>query len=257
MALTGLFLVTFLIVHLSGNLILLSGDELAFNSYTRFMTTNPLIKASEIILLLGFLFHILYAFRLTNSNNTARPVKYAYKDNSANSSWFSRNMFLSGSIVFIFLIVHLVMFWGQYHYGNGSPQSIQHIAENNLKVTDIQNDNATKALEEAHVHKYLTEDQAKDLAATGVTELNAVSMYAVVEESFSQWWIVLFYVVAMILIAFHLNHGFQSAFRSMGWVHPKYMPIIRATGTLIAIAIPAGFAIIPILFLYMSATVVA
>jgi succinate dehydrogenase / fumarate reductase cytochrome b subunit len=50
----------------------------------------------------------------------------------------------------------------------------------------------------------------------------------------------------MIILAFHLQHGFQSAFQTLGINHKKYTPIIKTIGVAYAILVPLGFAIIPI-----------
>lgn len=116
MALTGLFLVIFLVIHLSGNLQLLIDDEgRAFNIYAKFMTTNPLIKATSFILYASFIIHIIWAIILTVNNRSARPVSYAKTNGS--STWSSRNMGILGTIVFIFLVIHLKNFWYVMHWG--------------------------------------------------------------------------------------------------------------------------------------------
>ena len=117
-ALTGLFLVIFLVVHLSGNLQLLLNDEgRAFNVYARFMTSNPLIKATSFILYASFLIHIIWGVILTINNNKSRPVGYANVKASPNSTWSSRNMGILGTIIFIFLVIHLKNFWYVMHWG--------------------------------------------------------------------------------------------------------------------------------------------
>ena len=116
MALTGLFLITFLIVHLSGNFQLLLNDGgKAFNIYAKFMTTNPVIKTTSYLLYATFIIHIVWAIILTAKNKSARPVGYA-NDNAA-SSWSSRNMGILGTVVFIFLVIHLKNFWWVMHNG--------------------------------------------------------------------------------------------------------------------------------------------
>ncbi|MTI20457.1 succinate dehydrogenase cytochrome b subunit, partial [Fulvivirga sp. RKSG066] len=118
MALTGLFLITFLIVHLSGNfqLLLDDGGE-AFNVYAKFMTTNPIIKTTSYLLYATFLVHIIWAIILTVHNKKSRPVDYAMTKGSTNSTWSSRNMGILGTIILIFLIIHLRNFWYEMHWG--------------------------------------------------------------------------------------------------------------------------------------------
>ena len=75
------------------------------------MATNWIIRAMEIVLMLGLLLHIVQGARLTFENQAARPEKYAYNNGNANSKWYSRSMGLLGTLLLIFLIVHLSQFW--------------------------------------------------------------------------------------------------------------------------------------------------
>jgi succinate dehydrogenase / fumarate reductase, cytochrome b subunit len=118
MALTGLFLAVFLVTHLSGNLLIFNDDQgRAFNEYTLFMTTNIFIRIVEIVLVVGFLAHIFLSIRITRKNNAARPIGYAVNKVNETASIYSRNMGITGSIILIFLILHLRTFWFTYHYG--------------------------------------------------------------------------------------------------------------------------------------------
>jgi succinate dehydrogenase / fumarate reductase cytochrome b subunit len=202
MALTGLFLVIFLVVHLAGNLQLLKSDGgESFNLYAKFMTTNPLIKTVSIVNFALILVHIIWAVLLTRRNRAARgPEGYAVNRNS--SHWTSRNMGILGTFILIFLVVHLSNFWYKTHWG----------------PIDVVNYNGV---------------EAKDL-------------YKVVNAAYAQWWYVVLYVVSMGLLAFHLWHGFISAFQTLGANHPKYSPVIRFVGKAFAIVVPALFALIPI-----------
>jgi len=118
MALTGLFLVLFLVVHLIGNLQLLHADEgRAFNVYAKFMTSNPLIVTISILNFTFIAIHILWAAILTRRNRAARgPVGYAVNRNS--STLTSRNMGILGTLILVFLVIHLKGFWWQTHFGN-------------------------------------------------------------------------------------------------------------------------------------------
>lgn len=118
-SLTGLFLCTFLIIHASGNTLLFRGDGgQAFNEYTQFMTHNPLIKSISYILYTSILLHVVYTIMLTIHNRKARSVGYAYSRPSANSTWASRNMGFLGTILLIFIIIHMKTFWYEMHFGN-------------------------------------------------------------------------------------------------------------------------------------------
>ena len=202
MALTGLFLILFLIVHLIGNLQLLKSDQgEAFNVYAKFMTSNPVIKVISYVNYAFILLHLIWAILLTQRNRTARGAE-GYAVNKNSSPWTSRSMGILGTLIFIFLIIHLRGFWAQMHWG-GIPT------------------------------KTYDGEEVKDL-------------YAVVDLAYSTAWYVVLYVVSMAVLAFHLWHGFASAFQTLGLNHAKYNPLIKFVGQAFAIIVPALFALIPI-----------
>lgn len=207
MALTGLFLILFLVVHLIGNLQLLKSDQgQSFNIYAQFMTSNPLIIVISYVNYAFILMHIIWSILLTRRNRAARgPQGYALNRNS--SHWTSRNMGILGTFIFIFLVIHLRSFWYEMHWG-GIPTATYEGAE----------------------YK---------------------NLYAVVDAAYSDIWFVLLYVVSMTLLAFHLFHGFGSAFQTLGLNHVKYNPAIRFVGVAFAIIVPALFALIPI-YMYLD-----
>lgn len=119
---TGFFLCSFVIVHLAGNISLLYNDRgESFNAYATFMSHNGLIQFIAWGLKVVILLHAVLAIQLTFKNIAARPVKYAVKPGNKTSSWFSRQMAFMGSILFIFLVVHLAQFWWAMHYGTNVP----------------------------------------------------------------------------------------------------------------------------------------
>lgn len=112
MSLSGLFLIAFLCVHLTLNLFLIFDNSgVLFNHGAHFMTTNPAIKIMEPILALGFIVHIIWASVLTLQNRKARPVKYAQRNQSQNATWASRNMYILGALILVFLAIHIYNFW--------------------------------------------------------------------------------------------------------------------------------------------------
>ena len=112
MGLTGFFLIAFLVVHCFINALIFFNDGgLTFNIGAHFMATNWLIRFGEIVLFLGFIIHIVQSLRLTIENKKARPIAYASFNGAANSTWYSRSMGLLGTLILIFLIVHLAHFW--------------------------------------------------------------------------------------------------------------------------------------------------
>lgn len=119
MSLTGFFLISFLIVHVAGNMLLFKGDEgEAFNLYAQFMATSPLIRIASYILYGGIILHIIYSLVLSMHNKSARPVGYAKAYPNQNSSWKSRNMGILGTIVLIFLLIHMRAFWFEMRFGD-------------------------------------------------------------------------------------------------------------------------------------------
>jgi succinate dehydrogenase / fumarate reductase cytochrome b subunit len=208
MALTGLFIILFLTVHLIGNLQLLKDDGgEAFNVYAYFMTHNPLIKMVSYVNYAFFLFHIGWALMLTVKNRQARGTEGYAVTSSKSSIWSARNMGILGTIILVFLVIHMKDFWGQMHFGE--------------MPTKTYGDN-----------------EVKDL-------------FTVVGSAFTQWWYVALYCISMIAIAFHLWHGFESAFQTLGLNHMKYNPVISFVGKAFAIVVPAMFAIIPILMFFV------
>ena len=109
MSVTGIFLMLFLIVHLTVNSLLMVGPD-AFNEAAHFMTTNPAILVMEPILALGFIIHIIYSAYITLQNQRLRPVHYKKLDRQSNTTWPSRNMFILGGLILIFFLIHLSNF---------------------------------------------------------------------------------------------------------------------------------------------------
>ena len=117
----GAFLCSFLLIHLSGNLLLFKDDQgKAFEAHSEFMSTNPGIRILEIGLFAGFLIHILFGIRVWLHNRRARPARYRAKGASDNTTFSSRWMFFNGSFVFVFLVIHLYSFFIPARFGNPS-----------------------------------------------------------------------------------------------------------------------------------------
>ncbi|RZS99077.1 succinate dehydrogenase cytochrome b subunit [Aquimarina brevivitae] len=111
MALSGLFLVFFLLQHFSINFTSIFSPE-TFNELSHFMGTNPLVQfVLQPILIFGVVFHFVMGFVLEIRNRNARAVKYAKYNGGSNSSWMSRNMIFSGLVILAFLGLHFYDFW--------------------------------------------------------------------------------------------------------------------------------------------------
>jgi len=132
MSLTGLFLIQFLLVHLIGNLQLLidDGGE-KFNIYAKFMTTNPVIKATSILLYSGILLHIIQGLLIWKQNSGSRNTRYAVSKNP-NVSFSSKNMGWLGTIILVFLILHLWQFWFKMKFG-----TIEMVPYEGVEVKDL------------------------------------------------------------------------------------------------------------------------
>jgi succinate dehydrogenase / fumarate reductase cytochrome b subunit len=240
MSMTGLFLCTFLIVHLGGNLTLFAGDDgYTFNIYAHFMTHFPPVEIISYGLYISILIHAVYALLLTIKNRRARPVKYAVTS-KAPAKWASLNMGLLGSIIFLFLIVHMSNFWGRYKFTEGSYREYRkNVLTGELTST------VYKPVSPHFEYAVTTENN--------IEIVRVKDLYVIVAHSFSLLWYVLLYLVAMVAVSYHLYHGFQSAFRTAGWVHKKYTPIVQFTGVWIfAVIIPLAFASMPIVFYLKS-----
>jgi succinate dehydrogenase / fumarate reductase cytochrome b subunit len=242
MALTGLFLCTFLIVHVGGNLLLFSHDDgYGFNVYANFLTHFPPIEVIAYLLYLSIAVHAVYALVLTIGNRKARPIKYASASKSP-TSFSSQNMGLLGSILFLFIVIHMCDFWYHYKYTD------------TVAFKEYRTNLATGSTEPPTDYK--PENAAFEHSVTydGDTEIVRVKdLHARVVSSFSQLWYVALYVIAMGTLAFHLLHGFQSAFRTVGWIHKKYTPIVEFIGTwFFAVIIPLAFALMPIVYYIKS-----
>lgn len=198
MGITGLFLISFLIVHCTINaLIFVNDGGHLFNEAAEFMATNILIRTMEIVLFVGIIWHIVEALILTMRNQKARPVKYAVTNGNANSKWYSRWMGLLGTLILMFLIIHLRHFW----------------------VVSRFTDHITSGEE---------------------------TLFDEMKEVFANPLVVFFYVAAMLSLAYHLMHGFQSAFQSLGLNHKAYTPLIKTIGFWFSIIVPLVFAAMPV-----------
>lgn len=204
MSLAGIFLITFLLVHLGINLlVILNDDPMVFNQAAHFMGTNKVIKVFEIILFGGFLLHIIYALILQVQNWLARPKRY-HKITRSDTSAFSRWMIHTAVIILTFLVIHIADFFYKARFGE-----------------------IGKTAEEG-VH---------DLAS-------------LVLDKFELPGFVIFYVASFIFLGFHLIHGFQSAFKTLGLNNKTYTPVIQVLSILYTVVVVGGFTAIPIVIYF-------
>ena len=243
MALTGLFLCSFLIVHMSGNLQLFKQDDgLAFNIYAVFMTTNPLVKTISYGLYAFIILHAIEGLYLAYQNRQARgSQRYVVSNGKANSSWFSRSMALLGTILLVFIVVHMSNFWFKYKFGYVPYTQY----EQNLVTGEV-----ASAPFEGQINNKL-EEYVREESNTRVVIVK--DLYRSVMEGFKNPILVLFYVLSMFAVSFHLVHGFKSAFQTLGINHSKYNPLLNFLGVgVFGIIIPIGFALMPLYFFFKS-----
>lgn len=212
MSFTGLFLCTFLVGHLLGNLqLLLPVSDAArdqFNEYGQFMTTNPFVMILSYVTYFSILFHAIDGVILTINNRKARPQGYVSFKPQTNSTWSSRNMGLLGTVIFAFIVLHMNAFWAKMKFGGLN-------------------------------HTYYTTANGEE-----VKDLYTLTISTFQDPNYGLLFVII-YIIAMAAIAFHLIHGFASGFQSLGVNHPKYNGFIRKFGYGFAILIPLAFAVIP------------
>jgi succinate dehydrogenase / fumarate reductase cytochrome b subunit len=162
------------------------------------MSHNWIVRFLEVGLFAGLILHIIQGLLLWKQNNAARPVGYYSNKPEKNSTWYSRSMGILGTLLLLFLIIHLSHFYV-----------------------------GTKVA----------------LYARGDEDHN---LYAEMQEVFSHSWIVALYIGGVIALFWHLFHGFQSAFQSLGINHKRYTPIIKTLGTGYSVIICILFALMPL-----------
>ncbi len=206
-ALAGLFLILFLMVHLGVNLsLLLCKSSRPFNSAAHFLASNYVSKVLEIILFSAFILHIIYTLILQIQNWLARPKRYRIP-NFSQISFFSKFMIWFGGIILIFLFIHFADFFFKTKFGH-----IEEITYDNIRYYP-------------------------DLGS-------------LVIQKFQMPGFVIFYIVCFIILGFHLWHGFQSAFQTLGLNHKNYTPFIKKLGWIYSIVITCGFSIIPVIIYF-------
>lgn len=202
MSLTGLFLITFLIVHCYINAQIFWNDGgKSFDELAHFMGTNVVIRTIEIGLFAFLILHIVQGLMLWAKNRAKRSSKYAVKAGNVNSKWYSRSMGLLGTLILIFLVVHIGMFWAP----NRTAQTF------------------------------------------GDGEL---PLYDMMRDEFQHPGIVALYLFGCISLAWHLLHGFYSAFQTLGLAMHKYKMMIKNIGIGFSIIVPLIFALMPIAFYF-------
>ena len=214
MALSGLFMIVFLVVHIAGNFALFRSDYgKFFNQYSEFMSHNMLIQIIQYVLFAAILIHIYMAWRLTAKNRAARPQGYAVNYPNENSTWISRNMGITGTVIALFLIAHLYTFWFRYH--------------NSQEPRWISYDGGETWFKDMY-----------NMVETAFTFQDTGSLiYGTC------------YLIALVFFFGHLAHGIQSSARTTGVNHKSYTPFFQKLSYGMTIFFAFGFATMPLAFM--------
>lgn len=206
MALTGLLLIVFVILHLAGNLSLYLSDGSAFNEYANMLTSMGwLYIAGEIGLIVLFGAHIATAIAITKANKSARAVAYKTyqsKGGPSRASVSSRFMPISGALLLLFILLHV---W-QFRFGAG-----------------------------------ILDGYTADLNGEQIRDLHRL-----VIETFQNPVYVIIYCFSMIVLGIHMRHGFWSAFQSFGLRSPALHNMLQKLSIILAVIISLGFLGIPV-----------
>ncbi|WP_147203241.1 succinate dehydrogenase cytochrome b subunit [Segetibacter aerophilus] len=212
MALTGLFLITFLIVHVGLNACIWANDGgQMFNTGANFMSSMLVIRIMEIGLFAGIIIHVIQGLLLFFENKSKRKIGYAIEYGERGSKWYSRSMGLLGTLLLLFLIMHIYHFWVPSRLGG---------------MWNI------KPLEEVDYTNGLGKQYH--------------NLYAEMINVFQNPIVVILYVLGCISLAYHLMHGFESAFRTIGVHNNRYLKMLRYVGRGYSIIISIAFAMMPI-----------
>jgi succinate dehydrogenase / fumarate reductase cytochrome b subunit len=209
MALTGIFLITFLLVHVGLNACIFADwvdhadDGQMFNKAAHFMGSTIVTRILEIVLFAGFIIHIIQGYVIEAKNRQQRVISYQKELGNRGSTWMSRSMALLGTIIFLFLVVHISKFW----WSSRITHDMDQVTYNGVEMHNV-----------------------------------FLRMF----EVFQNPLIVLLYLAGVGALGFHLLHGFHSAFRSMGVHNKKYLNMLKALGYGFTVLVCIGFILMPI-----------
>ena len=213
MALTGLFLISFLLVHVGLNSCIFydlsvfdpTDNGSMFNRAAHFMGASLVIRIMEIGLFAFLLLHIVQGYAVEAKNKSLRSKEYTRNLGNRGSKWYSRSMALLGTLILLFLIMHISHFW--------VPSRVTH----NLEPAVYKN---------------------------GAVETH--NLFLRMYEVFQNPLIVILYLLGVLSLTYHLFHGFQSAFRSIGVHNKKYLGLLQGLGYGFTVIICLLFALMPI-----------
>lgn len=214
MGLTGLALSVFLIGHLGGNLLVFVGKN-AYNRYGALLEANPFLGPIELALLAVFLLHVVLGIRLTIENRLARPDPYELRIGKGAKTVANNNMLVTGVIIAVFIFLHVAKL------------------------------------------KYFDYTQVVPGAPPHMTTLEGIShpvrdFFLRLQDVFSSFPYVVWYVVAVGILGLHVSHGLQSSCRSLGLYNRKYSPGIDMLSIAFGLLVGVGYALIPLWFQFFQ-----
>ena len=205
MGLTGLFLISFLVVHVGVNACIWANDGgVMFNKAAHFMGSTVVVRIMEVGLFIGIFLHIIQGYILAASNQSKRKIGYEVPMGNKGSKWYSRSMGLLGTILLLFFILHWWHFWIPSRF---------------------------TGMEEVLVPG---------------TEKKLYNVYRLMKITFSELWVVIVYVIACFSLFWHLLHGFQSAFRTIGLHNKRFIGMVQSAGVGFSVVVPLAFAMMPV-----------
>ena len=263
-ALAGLFLALFLLVHMGINLCLVRPDDGQwYLAASDFMGSNYVVKVFEIVLFAAVFVHILLNVVLYFQNRRARPVRYKQRSRTKTSST-SRLMMLSGILIFLFLILHFFNFffvklgWSEGKYmvrlekvedcisqtsRNGQSEALM------AKLQQFES-NVDVEAHLSHDGKWLYNLTSDEIAPLKGDIKFKADFYHVAADLFTQPLYAIIYLLMFIVLGIHLIHAIPSAFQTLGLNHNKYNNFIKWFTWGYVAVIVIGFSAIPVHFLF-------
>jgi len=209
MALTGVSLIAFLVVHVGLNACIWANDNgEMFNKAAHFMGATVVVRILEVGLFIGIILHIVQGLILEFDNRSKRSIKYSVPMGDRGSKWYSRSMGLLGTLILLFLIMHIYHFWTPSRLGGiGNIHELATVSYNGKEYHNLYNE-----------------------------------MLIVFQSPI----VVALYILGCISLAYHLLHGFKSAFRTLGVHNQRYFTLIKSLGVAFSVIVPLAFAMMPV-----------
>lgn len=214
MSLSGLFLILFLLFHATMNVVVIFDGD-AYNAICEFLGANWYALVGTMALAAGFIVHILMSIVITLGNRKSRGnQRYAKVTRPKEVSWASKNMFVLGIIVVGFIGLHLYQFWAK------------------MQLVELMGEHS--------------------VAVCGLGTIAPTDGAALIEHYFSNIIYVICYTVWLVAIWFHLNHGFWSAFHTIGWNNDTWLPRLQKAGKFFSALIFVMFFAVVVVFYLRS-----